>query len=84
MIGDRNQEFVGGENSLRADQSANLKDERVEGGEVDETERAQKNPTRNQALAEAVFRVEEPADDGARRPVHRGRIIPTRAGRRLA
>ena len=78
------QEFVGRKNSVGANQAANLKDQRIEGGEVDQAERAQENPARNQALAKAVFRVEEPADDGARRPVHRGRIIPTRSAQCLA
>ncbi len=64
--------FVGGQNSLRADEAANLKNQRVECGEVDEAKGAQKNPARNQAFGCAVLRIKQPAVGAG--PVHVGRL----------
>ena len=60
--------FVGGKNSVRADESADLKDQREEGRKINQAERAQKDPARKQAVRRAIFRIEPPANEGRRRP----------------
>ncbi len=47
------------QNPLRADQSLDLKQQRKERRKVDQPQRAQKQPARDQAVRRAVFRIEE-------------------------
>ena len=64
----RFQIFVGGKNSLRADESANLKDQREECRKVNQAERTQEDPARKQAVRRTVLRIEPPANEGRRAP----------------
>src|SRR5260370_38965384 len=68
--GHRLEVLLGRKNSLRADESADLKNEREEGRVIDQAQGAQEKPARNQAVRDAALGIEEPANDGRGRPVH--------------
>ena len=50
------------ENSIRANQSLDLKEQRIERGEIDGSESAQKDPPRNKAPGRAFEGVKQPAN----------------------
>ena len=61
---------VGWQNPLRADETADLKDEGEKCGKVDGAERPKEKPARNQAVWSSVLPIKEPADRGRRASVH--------------
>jgi hypothetical protein len=69
-IADSAEVFGGGEDSIGSDEPADLEEQRVEGGEIDEAESAEKEPARNEAIAVAVRGVEEPTENGGEAGVH--------------
>ena len=70
LAGHRVQIIAGRKNSFRADEAANLEDEREECGEVNQSQGAQKNPARDEPVRSAAFRIKPAADDGTRAPAH--------------
>ncbi len=64
--GHRLQVFVGRENSQRSNQSTDLKDEREKRRIINQTDRAQKNPSGKKAVRGAALRIEQPAQPGRR------------------
>src|SRR5260370_39875868 len=81
-LGQCRQVFAGGENSMRPNQSTDLKDQREKRRIVNKPESAQKNPAGEQAARSALFRIEQPAQNECRGPVahlrphYSGLIIP--------
>src|SRR3984893_2680664 len=81
-LSQRLQIFSGGENSMRPNQSTDLKDQREKRRIINKPERAQKNPAGEQAARSALFRIKQPAQNGRRwpvvhlRPHYSGLIIP--------
>jgi len=71
--------IAGGENSSGADESGDLKYERVEGGEIDQAEGAEENPARPE-VAGAAFGCglgsDEPVDNRGQQRAHTAAIIP--------
>ena len=63
MLRNRGQVFFRGQNPFRTDQALDLKQQRIKCGEVDEAERAQKDPSRNQPASRAAARVKQPSKD---------------------
>jgi hypothetical protein len=59
--------------TVRANQTLDLKYQRIERREVDKTEAAKEQPTWEQAIRGAVFRGEKPADEVRRTPTHNRR-----------
>jgi len=61
-LGDGVEVVGGGEDAVRADETVDLKDEREEGGEVDEAEGAEEEPAGEEVVGKAVFGGEEAAE----------------------
>jgi len=61
-------------NSVRADESANLEDQREKCGKINDPEGAQKDPAGNQPVRGAIFRTEPAADNRSRSPAHGCRL----------
>src|SRR5579883_1892049 len=62
-------------NAAWSDQTANLKDERIECRKINQPECPQENPARIEMAAAAVLWIEEPAHNRARFPLHERSII---------
>src|SRR6266478_8342811 len=67
---DRAQVFDGRENSVGADETADLEEQREKSREVDHAESAEEEPAREKAVARAALGIEEPAEDGSGTKVH--------------
>ena len=63
LLRDIGQIIPRGQNSIGTDQALDLKQQRIERGEVDKRERAQKDPPRNHLPPRAAATVEEPPED---------------------
>ncbi len=68
----RLQVFAGRKNSVRPNQSANLKYQREKRRVIDEAKSAQKNPAGKQAVRNTALRVEQPAQASCKCPLHGG------------
>src|SRR5580704_12684252 len=70
--------IAGRKNSGRADESGNLKQERVEGGEINQAESAEENPARPEAAGTLLadrLRTQQPVGNRRERISHRPAII---------
>ncbi len=59
-----------GQNAVWTDKTLDLKEQRIESGKIDEPERAQKDPSRDQPIFRTGARVEQPAQDVAGNGLH--------------
>src|SRR5277367_4243739 len=75
VLGNTLQIFSGRENALGTDQPTNLKYEWEKRRKINQAESAQENPARKEAIRGTASRIEEPANDGRRSPVHRRRTL---------
>ena len=66
----RFQVAAGGQNSRQTDETADLKAQGEKRGEVDDPERAQEQPARNQAVRGPMLPVKQPTERGPSCPVH--------------
>jgi len=67
---DSGQKLIRGQDSVGANESANLEKQRKECREIDEGERAQKEPARDEAAAQPELRVEKPAKSACGSALH--------------
>ena len=80
----RLQVVSGGKNSVRADEALDLKQKRIERGEVEDSEGANKNPARPEMpgmLLGRDLRAEQPLDRPLDSLFHRTRLYRGNAGR---